>query len=105
MTILLKLPSNTLTRKLYFQKYLTKSKRSPVSLTLGASGHTYNIGCTSWGRRLSKSTILRGQLWVPTYLALIISRGICKGLSSWHLPGQIWASPIIYPYMCIRGKS
>ena len=33
-----------------------------------------------------------------------ISKGICQGLSSWYLPGQIWAWQIICPYRCIRVK-
>ena len=57
----------------------------------------YNIGCASWVEGISKSTTLRIQLWVPSYLVSLISRGTRKSLSSWHLPGQIWTWQFICP--------
>ena len=57
----------------------------------------YNIGCASWVEGISKSTTLRIQLWVPSYLVSLISRGTRKSLSSWHLPRQIWTWQFICP--------
>ena len=116
MTIVLIFPSNSLTKKLCSSKIPNQVKKVS-SVIKPWSIWIYSIDCASWrgwgvgggggGEWFEEDSKIyhpQWQMWVPSYMVPIISGSIDKGLSSWHVPVQIWVWPIIYPYKCIRVK-